>query len=103
MFDDKGFITFIDDEFKVTINYLNMGDYLIGLTLKDSYKVEHFNNHPKLQAANGIRSNEYVDVSVNISYDLSLINEIFEKMTTLKHNHFKDFDERLVAVIINII
>lgn len=98
MFKDKGFIKFKDGDYEVTINYLNKGDYLLGITLGDSHKVEYFNEHPDITATDGPRGKEFVNVHVEIESNTSLAREIFDEMTELRHNHFKEYDERLVAV-----
>ncbi len=98
MFKEKGFIKFKDGEFEVTINYLNKGDYLLGITLGDSHKVEYFSKHPNITATDGPKGTEFVDVHVETESGTSLAREIFDEMTELHHNHFKEFDDRLVAV-----
>ncbi len=102
MFDEKGFIRFKDDEFEVVINYLNMGDHLLGITLSDSYKVKHFNENPRINVGNGIKPKEFHEVNVSIVDNTELTKEIFDKMTELKHNHFKEFDDRLVTVRVDL-
>lgn len=98
MFKDKGYIKFKDDEYQVTINYLNKEDYLVGITLGDSDKVKYFNLHPDITATDGPKGTEFVDVHIEIDTESDLAKDVFEEMTALKHNHFKAYDERLVAV-----
>lgn len=98
MFKDKGFIKFKDGEYEVTINYLNKAEYLVGITLGDSNKVKYFKSHPELTATEGPRGTEFVDVHVEVDSESNLASKVYEEMTELNHNHFKEFDERLVAV-----
>ncbi len=102
MFKDKGFIKFKDHDFEVTINYLNKGDYLLGITLSDSHKVEYFNAHPDITATDGPKGTEFTDVHVTIQDDKELTKAIFDEMTELRHNHFREYDDRLVTVKITV-
>ncbi len=98
MFKEKGFIKFKDGDYEVTINYLNKGDQLLGITLGDSHKVEYFKNHPEITATDGPKGTDFVDVHVEVDSESGLAREIYDEMTKLKHNHFKEYDEKLVAV-----
>ncbi len=103
MFKDKGFIKFKDGDYEVTINYLNKGDYLVGITLGDSHKVEYFTKHPDITATNGPKGTDFVPVNVVIDSGSNLAREVYDEMTELHHNHFKAYDDRLVAVKIKLI
>lgn len=98
MFNDKGFIKFKDGDYEVTINYLNKGDRLLGITLSDSHKVEYFKHHPDITATDGPKGTEFVDVHVEVEEGTPLAKEVWDEMTSLHHNHFPEYDEKLVAV-----
>ncbi len=98
MFKDKGYIKFKDGEYEVTINYLNKGNQLVGITLGDSDKVRYFNLHPEITATDGPKGTDFVDVHVVVDSESDLARKIYDEMTELNHNHFNTYDERLVAV-----
>ncbi len=77
MFKDKGFIKFKDGEYEVTINYLNKGDHLLGITLGDSNKVKYFKEHPEITATDGPKGADFVDVHVEVESESSLAREIY--------------------------
>ncbi len=98
MFGDKGYIKFKDGEYEVTINYLNKEDYLVGITLGDSNKVKHFIEHANIKATNGPKGTDFVDVHVEVDQTKAFACDVFKEMTGLHHNHFKEYDDRLVVV-----
>lgn len=102
MFKDKGFIKFKDGEYEVTINYLNKEDYLLGITLGDSNKVKYFKEHSDITATDGPKGTDFVDIHVEVDSESDLARKIYNEMTELNHNHFKEYDERLVAVKITL-
>ncbi len=103
MFKDKGFIKFKDGDYEVTINYLNKGDHLVGITLGDSHKVEYFTKHPDITATDGPKGTDFVPVNVVVDSGSNLAREIYDEMTKLHHNHFKAYDDRLVAVKVTLV
>ncbi len=103
MFNDKGFIKFKDGDFEVTINYIHLNDQLFGITEGSSYKVKYFSEHPNVTAADGIKSDDFVNVRVKIEDNEVLAREIWDEMTTLHHNHFKEYSHELVPVKIQLL
>lgn len=94
--DQKGFITIKYGESIAMLNFLNRGDHLIGITLDDSKKIEMMNEIT--QAAEGIKGTEFFDIQMEVLNDKELGRAIYDEMTELGHNHFKEYDERLVPV-----
>lgn len=97
MFNDKGFITFKDGDFKTTINYMKKDGYLFGITLKTANKIGYFKEHQVLPAGEGVKPEEFTDVKVEV-LNQEKGKEIYDQLSEMKFNHFKEYDSDIVGL-----
>lgn len=96
--DEKGFVTIKINDFTTVVHYLKDGDVYHCLTLSDTTKVSLIKDVNEIMVSNGINSNDFKVATVNLVEDSTQIKKVFEDMTSINHNHFKEWDDKLVGI-----
>lgn len=95
---EKGILKFKGAESKGAMHHIQYNGKKVSITMSDSRKVKHINENGTIGIAPNLLSRKFEDTKVSVVNDKAYAKAVFDYMTSLKHNHYKKYDEKLVVL-----
>ena len=95
---EKGILKFKGTESKGAMHHLIYQGKKVSITMGDSRKVKHIKKYGSIAIAPNLLSRKFEDMKVTIIDEKNYTKELFDHMTSIKHNHYKEYNENMVVL-----
>lgn len=96
--ESKGFIKVSSNDLITIVHYIESEEGLSFLTLNSSNKYTNIKVNENISIAFGMKSDDFQPAIASIVEDKELVKNVYDILTDLKHNHFKEYDENIILV-----